>query len=65
MDIVRKNQHSVQCEVLTDSGQTVEDSCEQTLEDSNIHNDKEPTDDTVRGTERSGQTVEDSKGHSE
>jgi len=39
VDIVTKNQQTVQCEVLTDSGQTVEGS--------SGHSDKEPTDGTV------------------
>ena len=39
MDIVTQNQQTVQCEVLTDSGQTVEGS--------SGHSDTEPTDGTV------------------
>jgi hypothetical protein len=39
MDIVTQNQQNLQCELLTDSGQTVEDSSGQS--------DTEPTDVTV------------------
>jgi len=39
VDIVTQNQHTVQCEVLTDSGQN--------LVDSSGHSDTEPTDGTV------------------
>ena len=42
MDIVNENKQTVQCEVLTDSGMTVEDS--------SGHSDKEPRDGTVCGT---------------
>jgi len=39
VDIVTENQQRVQCEELTDSGQT--------LEDSSRHSDREPTEGTV------------------
>jgi hypothetical protein len=39
VDIVTETQQTVQCEVLTDSGQTVEDS--------SGHTDRDPTDGTV------------------
>jgi len=38
VDIVTQNQQNVHCEVLTDSGQTVEDS--------SVYSDTEPTDGT-------------------
>jgi len=44
VDIVTQNQHTMQCGVLKDSGQTVEDSIG--------HSDTESADDTLRGTKR-------------
>ena len=44
MDIVTQNQETVQCEILTDS--------EQVVEDNSGHSDTEPTDGTVCGTDR-------------
>jgi len=43
-DTVTQNQQTVKCEVLTDTGETVEGSCG--------HNDTEPTNDSVRSTDK-------------
>ena len=51
MDILTQNQQTVQCEVLTDSGQT--------LEDSSGHSDTEPTHGTILCMTESGQTLQD------
>jgi hypothetical protein len=56
MDLVTQNQQTLDCELLTDSGQTVEDS--------NGHSDAEPTDGTWCGTTDFGQIVEKNNGHS-
>jgi len=57
VDTATQNKLTLQCEVLTDSGDTVEDS--------NGHNDTEATDGTMRGTERQRRDFEDSSGHSD
>ena len=44
MDIVTQNKQAVQCELLTESGQTVEDT--------SGHSDIEPTSSTVCDTDR-------------
>ena len=57
MDNVTQTQQTVQCGLLTDSGQSVEGS--------NGHSDTEPSDGTVGVLTDSGQTVEDSSRHSD
>ena len=56
MGIVTQNQQTVHCEVLTDSGQTVEDI--------GGHSGTELTEGHCEVLTDSGQTVEDSSGHS-
>jgi hypothetical protein len=57
VDTVTQNQQTVEREVLTDSGQNVEDS--------SGYSDTEPTDGTVWGTDNFGQILEDCSGHSD
>jgi len=57
VDIVTHNQQAVQCEVLTDSGQTVEDS--------SGPSDTEPKTVQCDVLTESGQILEDSSGHSD
>ena len=57
MDIVTQKQAIVQCEALTDSGQTVEDS--------SGHSDTEKTDSTVCLLTDLEQNTEDSSEHSD
>ena len=57
MDIVTKNQQTVKCEVLTDSGQTVEDSRGIVTQNQRAVQCEVLTD--------SGKTVEDSSRHSD
>ena len=57
MEIVIQKQQTVLCKVLTDIGQTVEDS--------SVHSDTEPKTVHCELLTDSGQIVEDSSGHSD
>jgi len=65
MDIVTHKQKMVQCEVLTENGQNVEDNSRQNVQKIVIHGDTEPTELNCEVLTDIGKNVQDSNGHSD